>query len=881
MKRILLYTGLILLLAGRCAAARELGEDFYTGLSITGPQKSLSSQQSRAAYDLKNKALKSMPVDEKWELRDLMSQYSRSGFGGMSHDKIQRFQALVSRASKVLSPAERAEVAAFGRLVREGKAALPPPGSPQPGAKAAPSRCTDDLIQAGSASSEEGLFVQHYTCDQIARLAEKPADPGAPGGALLEELKRAGLLKERGGGISPVALRDFAFHRKGRFLFVRYSADGKSLFVSYLYPGKGRDRNDYAPRLSDRSALARWETATGRLMTVLLAGRNDAGAVEMSRDEKTVIYRMDLPGAQKKDGTHETVKNLLYSLHIAGEIGSPRKMVSIDRDDEVLVDAFPALDNIVMSPDGRYVVFSAPFKADPGKGNIIIVETAGGKRHFYPCAYGVGTPGQPNAASVVFSPDGKHCAMGLPEKVGGGGVTEASIKILDARSLEKNLEIRKIPAVTTGFTLGAFIYSPDSRYLVRFALDRGRQGVREFISVDTGKAFCSLSYKDLCQCFSPDGRFYLNFSPAFFTAAFVDRTNCFWLPPGYYPRSFDGPVARAAFSPDGRRIALAGQVNGVNTLQVMEFNEPGEKQIAVFRRAEEALKMFGCGMREEAVAAAEEAIKADPRGLYALGYGRRLADASMPLFLQGELYRRAFEQLSAQKGNRLGLDWKHEKAGLTVTKVNQNTPAQKAGVAVGDIVTGMGGKNYATGQGFLAAYHHLTPDQPVPLHILRAGSALNLTIVPIKGYSRYLFDTLMDCARTALEAGHPAIATEVADLVNGWIREGRLHMERGMEENFLVVKASILASKGREKEAFGLLREHNGFEKYGSAWSAMLEQPGAFYPLLKDRQRLGAAMMLDEYRLLPEPRAPGPPQPYPDLSGRKINAPQPSTKERN
>lgn len=145
---------------------------------------------------------------------------------------------------------------------------------------------------------------------------------------------------------------------------------------------------------------------------------------------------------------------------------------------------------------------------------------------------------------------------------------------------------------------------------------------------------------------------------------------------------------------------------------------------------------------------------------------------------------------------------------------------------------------------------------------------MTLKILPIRSFSRYPFDILMEFAQTAIEAGHPAIAMQAIKVVDTWIREGRLYKERGMEEIFLVVKASALASAGKEQEAFTLLRNHNGFEKFGSADGAIRMQPGAFYHLLTDQRKLADAMMLKAPLLLPEPRKPSPRQPYPDLTGK-------------
>lgn len=856
MKKLSPVFGLIVLLAwGSATVAAELSNDFYRGICIAGPQKSLGSHEKRA-YELKNRAFSSLPADEKWEARDFASQYSNDGLEKMPPAKVRRFKELMEKAARALSPGEREEVERYGKLIREGKAAAPSQGLQPSG-------------RAGSVPSGEGLHVKKYSRDDLLGLIEQTGKPGSPGGALLDELRLAGLVAENGGKTGNresrlASVKDFSFHGKGRFQFLKYSEDGKSLFVSYMYPSKDRDREDYDPRISSRSVLARWDAATGRLAEVFLSEKNAACAVAMSRDDRIALYHLDLPGAEKlKDSSYETVKNLLYSLEIAGEIGAPGRIVSLARGDDVLFDAFPVLENITMSPDGRYVAFSAPFKDRPGEGNTIIVETAGGKRHFYPYAYGSGTPGSPNAASMVFSPDGKQLAMGIPSKVEKSGVAEVAIKIINTNSWE---EVRKIPPVTTGFQLGSFIYSPDGRYLVRFVLDPAR---REFIAVDTGKIFYSLPYKDLVQCFSPDGRFYLNFSPGRCDIACVDKQACFWLPSGYYPQYFDGGVRQAAFSPDGRRIALAGAMKGAHTLQIIDFKEPGEKQTEVFRRAESALLLYLSGMQKEALAVAEEVIKTDPLGLYSVDYNKRLADIAMPIFLRGELCLGAYRQASLQKNNRLGLHWKQGEAGMTVTKVNQNTPAQRAGFAVGDVVKVIGGKQCATERAFLAVWNGLVPDQPAELEILRNGSPMTLRILPIKAYSKYSFDILMEYAQTALEAGRPSAALEAAGLASGWIREGRLYTDRGMEERLLIVEASALASTGKEQQAFDLLRAHQGFEKYGSADGSLRLQPGAFYPLLKERKRLASAMGFEESYLFPEPRNPGPPQPYPDMTGKR------------
>jgi len=873
MKRILYAAVLIALLAGSCPApAEELSEDFYTGLSIIGPQKSLGSSQNRA-YDLKNKAFRSIPVDEKWELRDLSSDYFQTGFNSMSQEKVQRFKALMDKASRGLTQEERKEVAFYGKLIREGKASAQIFDKPAKGENAETPVRDSHSSGHSSGSTAEGLFVKMYTCGELEKLA---GGSGSSDDGLIGSLRNAGLLVEKKGtsgkGERAVAsLKNFSFHMKGRFQFIRYSSDGNSLFVSYMYPGKGRDLKDYDPRFSNRNALARWDISTGRLMTVLMAENNSACAVAMSKDDRTVIYHLDIPGAEKlKDGSHETVKNLLYSLGTVGGVGDPKTIVSLARGDDVLFDAFPTLDDIVMSPDGRYIVFSAQFKATPDKGNTIIVETANGKRHFYPFAYGSGIPGMPNAASAVFSPDGRQLAMPILSKVGDSGVTEVWIKILDARSLEKNEELRKLPSVTTTFRLGSILYSPDGRYLVRFVLDGSKRlATRDFISADTGEILCSLSYKSALQCFSPDSRFYLDFSPSSYNIALIDKTTCFWLQPVYYPWYFDSGVQKAAFSPDGHHIALAGQTKNANMLQIMDFNKPDEKQIDTFRRAEGALKMYGCGMQKEAVTIAEEVIKAAPVGLHLLNYGQRLAEASMPLYLRGKLCRMAYEQASKRIYNRLGIHSKQSRDGMIVVNVTHNTPAQRAGLKSGDIITGLDGKSHTEERNFLMAYNRLTPDQPANIEILRGGEPMSIRIIPIRSYSRYPFDILMEFAMTAMEAGHPAIAMQAVDTVKSWIQEGRLYTERGMEETLLVVEASVLASTGKESAAFALLKNHNGFEKFGSADSAIRSQPGAFYHLLKDRRKLADAMVFDEYRLLPEPQNPSPPQPFPDLTGKK------------
>jgi len=862
MKKLLFFTGLIALIAwGSPGATAELSDDFCTGISIVGPQKVLGSTEKRA-YELKNRALRALPADEKWELRELSVQYFHEGFEKMPPAKVRRCRELMEKASRALTPEERGEVEKYGKLIREGKAAASSQGrQPQAGNTISPSPGSGP--SGRESLTGEGLHVKKYTRAALIGQAGRGSSSG-----LSEELRLAGILTAKAGqdGESSLAsLRDFSFHGRGRFLFLTYSRDGKSLFVSYMYPSGERERKEYDPRLSDRNVLVRWDTATGKLMEVLLAEKNGACAVAMTRDDGTALYHLDVPGAERlQDGSRETVRNLLFLLDITVGNAAARTVASLAKGDDVLFDAFPVLENIAMSPDGRYVAFTAPFSARPGEGNTIIVETEGGKRHYYPFPYRTSTTGRPNAASLVFSPDGKKLAMGIPSEVE-RSVAKVAIKIMKTGTWE---ELQKLPPEKTSFQLGSFILSPDGRRLVRMAI--GSPYIRrEFIDTGTGKTQGILVYREPHQCFSADGRFYLNFANDCFYTACIDRVPFFWLPRAYFPRSFDGGLFRQAFSPDGCHIALAGKIRGVNALQIIEFNEPDEKKISIFRRAEGALELYRCGMQEEAMAAAQEAIKADPLGLESVGYGERLAAAAMPVFLRGELLLGAYRQASMQKYNRLGLLWKQGEAGMTVTKVNHNTPAQRAGVSEGDIVTGIGGKHFAREGDLLAAWHGLAPEEPAQIEILRKGSPMTLRITPVKACSKHTFLILMEYAQTALEAGHPAKAREAVSLARGWIREGRLYADTDVEELLLVAEAGALAATGKTEQAFDLIAAHRGFAQSGSAELAIMLKPAAFSPLLKDRRRLALAMGFKESHWFPEPLNPGPPQPYPDLQEKR------------
>ena len=726
----------------------------------------------------------------------------------------------------------------------------------------------------GFSEHREGLFVKKYTRQELVDKIEKKGGWFSSGEEFVDQLKYAGLVIERNNGPSKketklADLKGLSFHKKGYFEFIRYSKDGQRIFVSYMYPSKKPDGKDYMPHIFNRNALTEWDASTGQLKAVWMAEENPAKAVTMSDDERTVIYHLDLYVRESSKGGSSGVKvlkNQLYFYDLTKEDTEAKRIVSLDKDDDLVEDSYPTLDNIVLSPDARFIVFSGELKNHPGKGHGLIVDITSGKKTPFQYAYGSGTPGMRNAASHVFSPDGKRLAMSSPKSVERSGLASVGINILEVPSWNT---VKQLPAQTSNFKLGSIMYSPDGRFLARWNLDSKKRN--EFINVETWKTFCSIPDGLASGIFTPDSKFYLNLFFGHFDISYFDTRTCFRLPAGRYPISFGGGILKAAFSPDGSRLAVAGDVRGSNMVQVFDFKRPDGKQIDLYGKAERAIGLYAGGLKKEGEEMAREAINTDPSGLYGINYNKRLAGAGMPLSLSGELFRRAYQDELKRNNNRLGIDWELKGEGLAIKKVYEGSPAHKAGFAAGDVISGINAERILTGGDFSRIYNSLQPDRPVQFGIVRKGKNMSVPVVPVKGVSWYALNILMEFAVASLEAGQPAITMQAVGLVKGWIREGRINIDRGMYEYLLLVEASALAAMGKEGDAFALLIKHNGFSQDSTRVSVkMWVNSGAFASLLRDRRKLAAAMMVKENDLPPAPKKALTPQPFPDLSGKVI-----------
>lgn len=75
----------------------------------------------------------------------------------------------------------------------------------------------------------------------------------------------------------------------------------------------------------------------------------------------------------------------------------------------------------------------------------------------------------------------------------------------------------------------------------------------------------------------------------------------------------------------------------------------------------------------------------------------------------------------------LGVGLKTETAGIEVTNVNDNSPAEKAGIKVGDILLEINGQKIEDLDEFIQRIGDTTPGTKVNLTLLRDGSKLNVT----------------------------------------------------------------------------------------------------------------------------------------------------------
>lgn len=706
----------------------------------------------------------------------------------------------------------------------------------------------------------EDLSIKKYI---RADLLEK-IEPGGWGSEeFIEQMKNAGLIiedkKDQEKTERKLAdLENFSFHKKGRFQFIRYSRDGKSLFVSYLYPSGDADKDDYAPHLYNRNVLAQWEIGTGELAAVWMVLDNPAYAAAMNQDDKTIVYHLDI--YEKTDKGVEIIKNQLYLHDLTKDEDESQKILSLDKEDDMVMDAFLSLDNIGISPDLKSIVFSGQMKANPETGGGLIVDVATGKKQVYQYAYESTPPGMPNGAAMVFSPNGKELAVSIPE--GKKPVTKIKINILDTGSWKV---VRELDPVFMSFKYHDLLYSPDCKYLARTTM-ADTNGI-EIFSTSSGKPFGFFPSLPGPAIFSSDSRFFLNFSSNDYSLGLIDTRSCIRLAGRPFQYPFDGTGLKPAFSPDNRKIAVAGPAKGVNTVQIIEFAVPDEAEIAPFRSAQRALELFKAGLTKEGISMAKEAIRANPSGLYQISYNRQMDEISMPPFLKGELFRRIYDQGLTEKNNRLGVSWEQKKEGLLITEIYPDTPAKKAGLAKGDIITGIDGKKTVSINLLIDIYNNLMPDHQSALEILRNGEPIFLDITPVKGISSQAFYALMGFALSALEARNPLISMQAMDQAKKWVKENRILVTRYLQEQLLIIEAGALAMMGKTEDAYTLIIAHNGFECFGGAFSAMMDSRTAFSILLKERAKLAVAMMLEKDCIPFAPEKDPSPQPHPDLSG--------------
>ncbi|MBL9078542.1 MAG: trypsin-like peptidase domain-containing protein [Planctomycetes bacterium] len=98
----------------------------------------------------------------------------------------------------------------------------------------------------------------------------------------------------------------------------------------------------------------------------------------------------------------------------------------------------------------------------------------------------------------------------------------------------------------------------------------------------------------------------------------------------------------------------------------------------------------------------------------------------------------------------LGIAVGEGEQGVTVTRVEPDSPAAEAGLRDGDVLTGIDDQRVATPVDYLRRMVTARPNQPLPLRLRRAGSELRLAPVPV---------TRVDAiTRTAIGAAFEAVA---------------------------------------------------------------------------------------------------------------------------
>ncbi len=114
------------------------------------------------------------------------------------------------------------------------------------------------------------------------------------------------------------------------------------------------------------------------------------------------------------------------------------------------------------------------------------------------------------------------------------------------------------------------------------------------------------------------------------------------------------------------------------------------------------------------------------------------------------------QEITGEMANSLGFD---APSGVIVQDVTRDSPAQKAGLQTGDVITALDGKPINGARDLDSRLAVAGVEKPIPLQVIRNGESLTLTIVPVGA------DQALKTLETVeLKGSHPLAGITVANM---------------------------------------------------------------------------------------------------------------------
>lgn len=183
---------------------------------------------------------------------------------------------------------------------------------------------------------------------------------------------------------------------------------------------------------------------------------------------------------------------------------------------------------------------------------------------------------------------------------------------------------------------------------------------------------------------------------------------------------------------------------------------------------------------EEAARESADAQKLADLQSHMSDLAQRMADLSAKIGDQASAS--ALRYLADSKSGMLGIAVRHGKTGTTVVAVSPGSPAERAGVQVGDVITRINARSMAFhGKDPAHDLAHLRVGEPLELTVQRNGKTLHLRATPERFSSADWDATVREAERAAREATAQVRSPEFRERIQKQIDEAMKKASRATE----------------------------------------------------------------------------------------------------